>query len=212
MTDAHKLLLKGVKEEEEKKDIISDPMFYLNNKKNLISLAKENLKSKNKQKIKNIFDINEETEKSPKKRVKSAKKNSKEKDNNKIGLIDSIFSDQEYLNFMLKDLKTICSSIHEKEKKNMPSFCEKLLSKIKNKHCSPVNKNRGKYFNNQKVNSNLKSKNCNDVNLLDQIVGTEEEKGPTYESKISGTENLFDPNEFYYENNINQFFTEETNN
>ena len=73
MTDAHKLLLKGVKEEEEKKDIISDPMFYLNNKKNLISLAKENLKSKNKQKIKNIFDINEETEKSPKKRVKSAK-------------------------------------------------------------------------------------------------------------------------------------------
>ena len=73
MTDAHKLLLKGVKEEEEKKHIISDPMFYLNNKKNLISLAKENLKSKNKQKIKNIFDINEETEKSPKKRVKSAK-------------------------------------------------------------------------------------------------------------------------------------------
>ena len=119
MTDAHKLLLKGVKEEEEKKDIISDPMFYLNNKKNLISLAKENLKSKNKQKIKNIFDINEETEKSPKKRVKSAKKNSKEKDNNKIGSIDSIFSDQEYLNFMLKDLKTICSSIHEKENKKI---------------------------------------------------------------------------------------------
>ena len=34
--------------------------------------------------------------------------NSKEKDNNKIGSIDSIFSDQEYLNLMLKDLKTIC--------------------------------------------------------------------------------------------------------
>ena len=43
----HQLFIESVKEENQKKDDISDSIFQLNSKKNLISIAKETLKSRN---------------------------------------------------------------------------------------------------------------------------------------------------------------------
>ena len=80
----HQLFIESVKEENQKKDDISDSIFQLNSKKNLISIAKETLKSRNnkfnKINLKNPVVKTEQNEITPKKKFKSTKKKIKEKE------------------------------------------------------------------------------------------------------------------------------------
>ena len=99
--------------EENQKNQISDSIFQLNSKNNLISIAKETLKNRNNKfnKVKqnnNPVLLTKQPEISTKTKIKPIKKKIKEKEDNKNHII---FSDKEYLNFMLNDLKSISSSI-----------------------------------------------------------------------------------------------------
>ena len=213
LTKMHKLFIENVIEENQKNQI-SDSIFQLNSKNNLISIAKETLKNRNnkfnKIKLKNPVLLTKQPEISTKIKIKPIKKKIKEKEDNKNHII---FSDKEYLNFMLNDLKSISSSIERKQKKFNPTFSNNLSKRNNYYFYSNDNKkrNKRKLFNYKQMN-NSKMHNHNNINLLQQIIGEQDEDEVKYETKVTLTEentqfdNLyFDKyaNEIFYKDNIN---------
>ena len=213
LTKMHKLFIENVIEENQKNQI-SDSIFQLNSKNNLISIAKETLKNRNnkfnKVKQNNPVLLTKQPEISTKIKIKPIKKKIKEKEDNKNHII---FSDKEYLNFMLNDLKSISSSIEKKQRKYNPTFSNNLSKRNNYYFYSNDNKKRNnrKLFNYKKMN-NSKIHNYNNINLLQQIIGEQDEDEVKYETKVTLTEentqfdNLyFDKyaNEIFYNDNIN---------
>jgi len=213
LTKMHKLFIENVIEENQKNQI-SDSIFQLNSKNNLISIAKETLKNRNnkfnKVKQNNPVLLTKQPEISTKIKIKPIKKKIKEKEDNKNHII---FSDKEYLNFMLNDLKSISSSIEKKQRKYNPTFSNNLSKRNNYYFYSNDNKKRNnrKLFNYKKMN-NSKIHNYNNINLLQQIIGEQDEDEVKYETKVTLTEentqfdNLyFDKyaNEIFYKDNIN---------
>ena len=214
LTKTHKLFIENVIEENKKKDNISDSIFQLNSKNNLISIAKETLKTRNnkfnKIKLKNPVLLTKQPENLAKIKIKSTKKKIKEKEDNKNHLI---FTDKEYLNFMLNDLKSISSSIEKKQRKFNPTFSNNLRKRNNFNFSSNNNKKRNnrKLLNYKKI-SNLKTHNYNNINLLQQIIGNQDEDDIKYETKATVTEDnmnfenlYFDKftNEIFYKDNVN---------
>ncbi len=199
----HKLLIENVNEENEKRNE-EDSVFQSSSKNNLISIAKENLKSKNnlKLKIKNIQTSIKV--KLPKIKLKSIKKKEKKNENVKN---DFKFSDKEYLNFMLHDLKYISSSIKKKQNRYNPINDNNNNLFFKNR-LSQDTKNRNKRKLNDikkiKGTNNLKTHNYNDINLLDQIIGSQEEEKPGYENKITFTDDNLNLDDLYFDKFTNQ--------
>ena len=202
MKNFHKLLIENINEENEKRNE-EDSIFQSTSKNNLISLAKENLKSKNNLKLK-IKNIQTSTKvKLPKIKLKSIKKKEKKNENVKN---DFKFSDKEYLNFMLHDLKYISSSIKKKQNRFNPKngnnniyFKNRLSQDTRNRNKRKLNdikKIKGAY--------NLKTHNYNDINLLDQIIGPPEEVKPGYENKITFTDDNLNLNDLYFDKFTNQ--------
>ena len=206
----HQLFIESVKEENQKKDDISDSIFQLNSKKNLISIAKETLKSRNnkfnKINLKNPVVKTEQNEITPKKKFKSTKKKIKEKEDFKDNII---FSDKDYLNFMLNDLKLISSSIEKQQKRFNPTYPDNSF-KINNNFISYNNKKRNtrKIYNNKKAN-NLRTHNYKCINLLNQIIGIQDENESDFANKAVTTEDNIDFNNLYFENTTNEIIYEE---
>ena len=213
LTKMHKLFIENVIEENQKNQI-SDSIFQLNSKNNLISIAKETLKNRN-NKFNNVKQNNpvlltKQPEISTKIKIKPIKKKIKEKEDNKNHII---FSDKEYLNFMLNDLKSISSSIEKKQRKYNPTFSNNLSKRNNYYFYSNDNKkrNKRKLFNYKQMN-NSKMHNYNNINLLQQIIGEQDEDEVKYENKVTLTEDntqfdnlYFDKyaSEFFYKDNIN---------
>lgn len=206
----HQLFIESVKEENQKKDDISDSIFQLNSKKNLISIAKETLKSRNnkfnKINLKNPVVKTEQNEITPKKKFKSTKKKIKEKEDFKDNII---FSDKDYLNFMLNDLKLISSSIEKQQKRFNPTYPDNSF-KINYNFISYNNKKRNtrKIYNNKKAN-NLRTHNYKSINLLNQIIGIHDENESDFVNKAATTEDNIDFNNLYFENATNEIIYEE---
>ena len=202
-TNFHRLLIESVNEENEKMNEKTDSIFQLTSKNNLIAIAKENLKSKNnlKSKIKNP-QTNSKV-KLPKIKIKSIKKKEKKNENVKN---DFKFSEQEYLNFMLHDLKYISSSIKKKQNKYNPIYTNNSIY-LKNRLSQDgkiKDKRKLNDFKRIKGTHNLKKHNYNDINLLNQIIGSQEEEKPNYENKITATEDNLSLNDFYFDKFTNQ--------
>ena len=218
VTKIHRLFLENVNEEN-KKNEISNSIFQLNSKKNLISIAKETLRARNnkfnKINIKNIDIRNNQPEKIKKNKIISIQKKIKEKEDIKKGLI---FSDKEYLNLMLNDLKSISSSIEKKQRRYNPTFSNNLF--LKNKQNSFLsydrkdrNRNKRKLYN-KKMNEFNQSKtgNYNNINLLNQLIGAQEPTETNYESKMTVTEDNMDFNNLFFEKNTNEIFYNDNQN
>ena len=209
LKEIHELLLENVREENEKEmKEISNSQLYLNPKRNLISAAREALKSKNlkQQKIKNNtlpIKINRTFDK--KKPKKITYKNDQPRYN--------ILSDQQYLNFMLNDLNLISNSIKRQQNKFNPTYSNNFnfLTKInrKNKYNS-FEQTKNKKIINLKKNNNLRKNNYNLVNLLTQIIGEQESN----ENKKNENEITENNNYFYnlcYDNNEQKIYVKDNN-
>ena len=136
LKEIHELLMENVREENEKqnKEFLNS-IFNRNAKKNLITAARESLKPKyikhNKIKINNA----------PVKINRSVGKNYIKLNHNEKMKKVNILSDQQYLSFMLSDLKHISSSIKKRQNQFNPSnYTENSnLSKEKNNYFSLIN-------------------------------------------------------------------------
>ena len=206
----HKLLMESVNEENRKRKEIPDSPFKLNSKKNLIVIAKETLKSKNTKnnniKLKNPSVDTKKITNLPKIILKQTKKKKNEKENVKNNLI---FSDKEYLKLMLTDLKSISSSIKRKQRKYYPNYYNNLPLKNGNNYFSSGIKNRNmKIYNYKRANelNNFQTHNLNDIDLLNQIIGGQDEEQQTYENKVTITEDNLNFNDLYFGDTIKQVF------
>ena len=201
-TNFHRLFIESVNEENEKMNEKADSIFQLTSKNNLIAIAKENLKSKNNLKLKVKNPQMNSKVKLPKIKIKSKKK---EKKNENVKN-DFKFSEQEYLNFMLNDLKYISSSIKKKQNKYNPIYTNNSIY-MKNRLSQDgkiKDKRKLNDFKRIKGSHNLKKHNYNDINLLDQIIGSKEVEKPSYENKITATEDNLSLNDFYFDKFTNQ--------
>ena len=198
----HRILLESVNEENGKKNEKTESIFHSTSKNNLISIAKENLKSKNIIKSKGKSIQTNSNVKLPKIKLKSIKKKENQNENIKN---DIKFTDKEYLNFMLHDLKYISLSIKKKQNKYNQNYSNNLYFKNRLSHDAKL-KNRRKINDIKKMRgpNNLKTHNYNDINLLYQIIGYQEEEKPNYENKITITEDNLNLNDLYFDRFANQ--------
>ena len=198
----HRILLESVNEENGKKNEKTESIFHSTSKNNLISIAKENLKSKNIIKLKGKNVQTNSNVKLPKIKLKSIKKKENQNENIKN---DIKFTDKEYLNFMLHDLKYISLSIKKKQNKYNQNYSNNLYFKNRLSHDAKL-KNRRKINDIKKMRgpNNLKTHNYNDINLLYQIIGYQEEEKPNYENKITITEDNLNLNDLYFDRFANQ--------
>ena len=198
----HRILLESVNEENGKKNEKTESIFHSTSKNNLISIAKENLKSKNIIKLKGKSIQTNSNVKLPKIKLKSIKKKENQNENIKN---DIKFTDKEYLNFMLHDLKYISLSIKKKQNKYNQNYSNNLYFKNRLSHDAKL-KNRKKINDIKKMRgpNNLKTHNYNDINLLYQIIGYQEEEKPNYENKITITEDNLNLNDLYFDRFANQ--------
>ena len=198
----HRILLESVNEENGKKNEKTESIFHSTSKNNLISIAKENLKSKNIIKLKGKSIQTNSNVKLPKIKLKSIKKKENQNENIKN---DIKFTDKEYLNFMLHDLKYISLSIKKKQNKYNQNYSNNLYFKNRLSHDAKL-KNRRKINDIKKMRgpNNLKTHNYNDINLLYQIIGYQEEEKPNYENKITITEDNLNLNDLYFDRFANQ--------
>ena len=198
----HRILLESVNEENGKKNEKTESIFHSTSKNNLISIAKENLKSKNIIKLKGKSIQTNSNVKLPKIKLKSIKKKENQNDNIKN---DIKFTDKEYLDFMLHDLKYISLSIKKKQNKYNQNYSNNLYFKNRLSHDAKL-KNRRKINDIKKMRgpNNLKTHNYNDINLLYQIIGYQEEEKPNYENKITITEDNLNLNDLYFDRFANQ--------
>ena len=198
----HRILLESVNEENGKKNEKTESLFHSTSKNNLISIAKENLKSKNIIKLKGKSIQTNSNVKLPKIKLKSIKKKENQNENIKN---DIKFTDKEYLDFMLHDLKYISLSIKKKQNKYNQNYSNNLYFKNRLSHDAKL-KNRRKINDIKKMRgpNNLKTHNYNDINLLYQIIGYQEEEKPNYENKITITEDNLNLNDLYFDRFANQ--------
>ena len=198
----HRILLESVNEENGKKNEKTESIFHSTSKNNLISIAKENLKSKNIIKLKGKSIQTNSNVKLPKIKLKSIKKKENQNENIKN---DIKFTDKEYLDFMLHDLKYISLSIKKKQNKYNQNYSDNLYFKNRLSHDAKL-KNRRKINDIKKMRgpNNLKTHNYNDINLLYQIIGYQEEEKPNYENKITITEDNLNLNDLYFDRFANQ--------
>jgi hypothetical protein len=198
----HRILLESVNEENGKKNEKTESIFHSTSKNNLISIAKENLKSKNIIKLKGKSIQTNSNVKLPKIKLKSIKKKENQNENIKN---DIKFTDKEYLDFMLHDLKYISLSIKKKQNKYNQNYSSNLYFKNRLSHDAKL-KNRRKINDIKKMRgpNNLKTHNYNDINLLYQIIGYQEEEKPNYENKITITEDNLNLNDLYFDRFANQ--------
>ena len=198
----HRILLESVNEENGKKNEKTESIFHSTSKNNLISIAKENLKSKNIIKLKGKSIQTNSNIKLPKIKLKSIKKKENQNENIKN---DIKFTDKEYLDFMLHDLKYISLSIKKKQNKYNQNYSNNLYFKNRLSHDAKL-KNRRKINDIKKMRgpNNLKTHNYNDINLLYQIIGYQEEEKPNYENKITITEDNLNLNDLYFDRFANQ--------
>ena len=198
----HRILLESVNEENGKKNEKTESIFHSTSKNNLISIAKENLKSKNIIKLKGKSIQTNSNVKLPKIKLKSIKKKENQNENIKN---DIKFTDKEYLDFMLHDLKYISLSIKKKQNKYNQNYSNNLDFKNRLSHDAKL-KNRRKINDIKKMRgpNNLKTHNYNDINLLYQIIGYQEEEKPNYENKITITEDNLNLNDLYFDRFANQ--------
>ena len=163
--EIHELLLQNVREENEKERRESlNPLFNINSKNNLISIAKETLKPK----VYKPYKINEKY--MPTKISKPIiKKNSKNSPKREIFRKNITFSDKEYLSFMMNDLKEISSSIRRKQNKFNQIYSNNysILKNLKKDHkYSKYNlyentRNNNIRMLNIKINNNINNSNNN---------------------------------------------------
>ena len=183
--EIHDLFLQNIREENEKerKEIPSFE-FNLNLKKKFISVGKETLKP-NKMKIYNL-KTNHIINKGKTNKTFDKKTKSKNKTSLKHDIKHNIFSDKEYLTYMLNDLKLIFSSIKRKQsnfnasnynynnKNNRTMMSNFKTIKNENKfrqyNTYRGSRNSNTLFNNSNSN-NIKTYNYKPVNLLKQIIG-----------------------------------------
>ena len=111
-------------------------------------------------------------------------------------------------NFMLHDLKYISSSIKKKQNRYNPINDNNNNLFFKNRLSSQDTKNRNKRKLNDikkiKGTNKLKTHNYNDINLLDQIIGSQEEEKPGYENKITFTDDNLNLDDLYFDKFTNQ--------
>jgi hypothetical protein len=209
LKEIHELLLENVREENEKqsKDL-SNSQTNLNSKKDLISAAREALKPKIFRKIKNNnipVKINRTYDK------KESKKFIYKNDL----LKKSLFSDKQYLNFLLSDLKLISNSMKSRQNKFNPKYSNNNNSITKknknNKYYSFVHtKNNNVKMMNLQINNSLRKKKYNMVNLLTQIVGDKElTENNKYENDITEDNSYF--YNLCYDNNEQKVYVKDNN-
>ena len=201
LKEIHKLLLENVREENEKeRKEISNSTFNINSKNNLISVAKEALKPKGlkQEKINNNIASLKINKSIGKKTSKMNKMNDNLKNN--------IFSNKQYLNFMMNDLKIISASITKKQNKFYSSFS-------RDNKLFPNTKKGNKYFiyERRKVGdlnmNNIRKGNYNTVNLLNQIIGDNDNENDKNDNNITENNNYF--NNLCYDNNEERIYIKE---
>ena len=213
LKEIHELLLQNVREQNEKESKeISKSLFNMNSKKNLISIAKETLKPKNIKhyKIGSESSLNKAYKLNDKKKYQISPKN----DNIQKNII---YSDKQYLCFMLNELKLISSSIKKKQKLYNPSYSNnntflrdiEKSNKLRKYNSYEATKNNLVNLNmNKNIFNNIKLKNCNMVNLLDQVIG---ETNDNYKSENNITENSNYFNNLYYDKEEKKLVVREDN-
>ena len=112
---------------------------------------------------------------------------------------------------MLNDLKSISSTIEKKQRFfNQYLSNNSLLRNNQNNFLSYDNKRRNprKIYNFKQMNESKKNKknNCNNINLLEQIIGIQDNTEPIYENKVTFTEDNLDFNNLYFDRNTNEIF------
>ena len=214
LKEIHELLMENVREENEKsRKELSNSLFNINTKNNLISVAREALKPKNLKQYKvnnNSIKPIKISRASFKKRSKISKKSENIKTNN-------IFSDKKYLNLMLKDLKLISSSIKKRQNRFSPSYSNNNSflfnnnKKNKNKYNSyGVTKSKNIKKINLKLNNNIMK--YNNVNLLTQIIGDQNSnENSKYENNITEDNNNYF-NNLCYDNNEKKIYVKDNTN
>ena len=209
LKEIHELLLENVREENEKKSKeLSNSQNNLNSKKDLISAAREALKPKIFRKIKN--------NNIPVKINRSYDKKESKKFTYKNDLLKkSLFSDKQYLNILLSDLKIISNSIKSRQNKFNPIYSNNnnSITKINknNKYYSfGHTKNNNMKMMNLQINNSLRKKKYNMVNLLTQIVGDKElTENNKYENDITEDNSYF--YNLCYDNNEQKVYVKDNN-
>ena len=205
LREIHKLLLENVREENEKeRKEISNSSFNINSKNNLISVAKEALKPKGlkPEKIKNNITSQKINKSVGKKTSKMTSMNDNFRSN--------IFSNKQYLNFMINDLKIISSSITKKQNKYYSSYSKdsRLLPNMKKRNKYIFYEGKG--VTNLRKN-NMKKANYNTINLLNQIIGDNDNENDKYDNNTT-TENNNYFNNLCYDNNEERIYIKEKDN
>ena len=209
LKEIHELLLENVREENEKqsKDL-SNSQTNLNSKKDLISAAREALKPKIFRKIKN--------NNIPVKINRSYDKKESKKFIYKNDLLKkSLFSDKQYLNFLLSDLKLISNSIKSRQNKFNPIYSNnnnsiKKINKNNKYYSFGHTKNNNVKMMNLQINNSLRKKKYNMVNLLTQIVGDKElTENNKYENDITEDNSYF--YNLCYDNNEQKVYVKDNN-
>ena len=209
LKEIHELLLENVREENEKQSKeLSNSQTNLNSKKDLISAAREALKPKIFRKIKNnniLVKINRSYDK------KVSKKFLYKNDL----LKKSLFSDKQYLNFLLSDLKLISNSIKSRQNKFNPIYSNnnnsiKKINKNNKYYSFGHTKNNNVKMMNLQINNSLRKKKYNMVNLLTQIVGDKElTENNKYENDITEDNSYF--YNLCYDNNEQKVYVKDNN-
>ena len=180
--EIHDLFLQNIREENEKKSKeIPSFEFNLNLKKKFISVGKETLKP-HKMKIYNL-KTNHTIDKGKTNKTFDKKTKSKNKTSLKHDIKYNIFSDKEYLSYMLNDLKLIFSSIKRRQSNFNASAYNNKRNNINMMSNFKILKNENKfrqyntYRGTRNTNTlfdnsnNMRTFNYKPVNLLEQIIG-----------------------------------------
>ncbi len=167
MKKIHRLLLQNIQEENEKKNKeLLNPKFNMNSQNNLISIARQSLKNKLNNKYRKIVKLMPIKRQRPIKPMTKRNYYLSEKKNKE--LTNSItFSDKEYLNYIMKDLKIISSSIKRKQILfHSKNYSNKNFSVLQNRKKQNINNDN--ICINNKLNSyrTVNKKNCNNRRSL----------------------------------------------
>ena len=211
LQEIHDLLMESVREENKKQEEdFSNSIFNINSKRNLIAIAKESLKPKPIKLRKTQINI------TPVKINKSFEKKILNISPKKENLTKNIFTDKQYLNFILNDLHIIYSNIKRRQNNLNPININNdyLISRIKkrNKYNS-YGATKRKHFKIINLKNNF-NKKPTDINLLSQIIGDNNSKGnDKYEINTTENNNYFSNSDYdnikkiyYVKEKVNKFY------
>ena len=211
LQEIHDLLMESVREENKKQEEdFSNSIFNINSKRNLIAIAKESLKPKHIKLRKTQINI------TPVKINKSFEKKILNISPKKENLTKNIFTDKQYLNFILNDLHIIYSNIKRRQNNLNPININNdyLISRIKkrNKYNS-YGATKRKHFKIINLKNNF-NKKPTDINLLSQIIGDNNSKGnDKYEINTTENNNYFSNSDYdnikkiyYVKEKVNKFY------